>query len=57
MLAAISVLGRKSVLPIERISVRASFVTIYAHQAYILQCSLCFYSLEGPIRNFGKLGV
>jgi len=40
--AAISMLGRKAALTIERISVHASFVTIYAHQAYILQCLLCF---------------
>jgi hypothetical protein len=33
--AAISMLGRKAAVTIERISVHASFVTIYAHQAYI----------------------
>jgi len=44
--AAISMLGRKAALTIERISVYASFVTIYAHQAYILQCLLCFCSSE-----------
>lgn len=57
MQATISMLQRKVEPIIERISVHASFVTIYAHQAYILYCSLCFCSSGILITNFGRLGA